>query len=116
MKHSQQPVVTVDGIQRFQENPIVTYLLKQSGITMNDLAVIGFDEDDEAHFAQLIGYSVSGWGDLSYVSDEMWSEMDAAQAKRASIQTETQQQRAIEEIDNALAALGTLRATLTGES
>ena len=34
---------------------------------MKDLAVIQFNEDDRREFAQLIGYSVSGYRDLPYV-------------------------------------------------
>ena len=31
---------------------------------------MNFSNEDHAEFAELIGYSVSGYGDLSYVSDE----------------------------------------------
>ena len=59
-----------DGIRRFVPNPIVEYLLKHGGINLNELACKGFDNEDFEQFAQLIGYSVSGFGGLSYVSDE----------------------------------------------
>ena len=39
---------------------------------MNDLNSRVFSIEDREQFAQLIGYSVSGFGDLSYVSDETW--------------------------------------------
>jgi len=71
-KHADQPFVDIEGVERFQANPIVRYLLDNGGIDLNGIARQGFDADDEQHFAQLIGYSRSGWGGLSYVTDEDW--------------------------------------------
>ncbi len=34
---------------------------------MNDLAVKDFSDEDRCQFAQLIGYSISGYEELSYV-------------------------------------------------
>lgn len=70
-KHPIQPVILVNGVQRFKPNEIVRYLLDNGGIDMNQLALQKFSKDDQQHFAQLIGYSISGYADLSYVSDEM---------------------------------------------
>jgi len=68
-KHPTQPLVRKDGVLRFKENAIVRYLLDAGKINMNDLAVMPFDREDRRQFAQLIGYSLSGYGDLSsYVS------------------------------------------------
>ena len=61
-----QPIVE----NRFVENKIVSYLLDKGGIDMNKLAIMDFPDDDRSQFAQLIGYSVSGWSTLSYVRDE----------------------------------------------
>lgn len=61
----------VDG--RFVPNKIVEYLLDKGGIDMNELAVQDFTQEDREQFAQLIGYSLSGYADLSYVSDEAYS-------------------------------------------
>jgi hypothetical protein len=58
---------------RFVPNKIVQYLLDNGGINMNELAIRGFDDEDRQQFAQLIGYSVSGYASLSYVSDESYS-------------------------------------------
>jgi hypothetical protein len=83
MKHPMQPIILdAHGVARFQANPIVKYLLEHGGLDLNDLAIAkhrtgGWTKQDEAHFAQLIGYSVSGWGDLSYVKPK-WA--DKAQA------------------------------------
>jgi hypothetical protein len=76
-----------NGTHRFKENKIVNYLLEKGGLSLNDLAVVdgpegdayhgGFPREDWVQFAQLIGYSVSGWGGLSYVNDE---DYEAAQS------------------------------------
>jgi hypothetical protein len=63
-----QPMhVDSDGVVRFRANAIVDFLLRNGGYDMNGLARLPFTEADRAQFAQLIGYSVSGWGELSYV-------------------------------------------------
>lgn len=72
MKNPLQPVVIVDGIARFKENKIVSYLLDKGGLDMNLLAMEDFTDEDREQFAQLIGYSVSGFGSLSYASDEAY--------------------------------------------
>lgn len=72
-----------NGTPRFRANPIVRYLLEQGGIDMNHLArVPSFDKEDRMHFAQLIGYSVSGFGDLSYVDDETYEQAVAEDMRR----------------------------------
>lgn len=69
-KHPMQPILLVDGIARFKQNAIVRFLLDTyPDVDMNRLACIGFSEEDRSQFAQLIGYSVSGYGDLSYAID-----------------------------------------------
>lgn len=66
-----QPVMKDhNGVARFRENAIVRYLLDHGGIDMNRLAVRDFAQEDREQFAQLIGYSISGYHELSYVSDE----------------------------------------------
>lgn len=74
-----QPIeVADDGVVRFRPNRIVRYLLDAGQFDMNHLAKIGhlFTREEHEHFAQLIGYSVSGFGELSYVSDEKFAEAD----------------------------------------
>ena len=73
-----QPVVPDEhGTVRFQPNSLVRYLLdagEQYGLDMNHLATLpGISAEDWEQFAQLIGYSVSGFGDLSYVSDATYA-------------------------------------------
>ena len=71
VRHPVQPVVVDEnGVERFKGNKIVLFLLRNGGYDMNDLGRMEFSNEDREQFAQLIGYSVSGFGDLSYVSDE----------------------------------------------
>lgn len=65
-----QPIERKDGELRFRENRIVRFLLDNSIFDLNTLATMGFPNEDWEQFAQLTGYSVSGFGELSYVSDE----------------------------------------------
>lgn len=72
MKHPVQPLELDEyGTLRFKENSIVTYLLDNGGISMNDLAKKSFCEEDREQFAQLIGYSFHGFSTLSYASEEV---------------------------------------------
>ncbi len=61
-----------DGVLRFKQNKIVRFLLEMGPFDMNKIAMMTFSVEDRVQFAQLIGYSRSGFGDLSYVSDEAW--------------------------------------------
>jgi len=63
------------GVLRFKPNAIVQHLLDtHSSCDMNTLRAMNFTNDDRQQFAQLIGYSLSGYGDLrSYVDDESYS-------------------------------------------
>jgi len=66
------------GVMRFKENKIVSYLLNtHPNCGMNELAMMDFSDNDREQFAQLIGYSLSGFSELRYVSDETY---DAASA------------------------------------
>lgn len=72
MKHPIQPVYKDDqGTLRFKPNKIVLFLLDNGGYEMNDLAYMDFDVDDRQQFAQLIGYSLNGFSELYYASDEV---------------------------------------------
>jgi len=67
------------GVMRFKSNAIVRHLLdSHPNESMNTIALGKFSRDDREQFAQLIGYSVSGAGDLSYMSREL---IDAADAE-----------------------------------
>lgn len=71
IKHPIQPVAPDQhGRLRFKSNEIVQFLLDHGDFDMNKLACLEFSDDDRVQFAQLIGYSLGGFGELSYVSDE----------------------------------------------
>ena len=64
------------GVLRFKGNAIVQYLLDNGGLDMNDLCMVPCSQEDREQFAQLIGYSLSGFGDLSYASDATYDAAD----------------------------------------
>jgi hypothetical protein len=53
---------------RFRANKIIRDLEDQGVIDLNKVAAGGYSAADRMQLAQLIGYSVSGYGDLSYAS------------------------------------------------
>ena len=67
-RNPMQPVVlAADGVVRFKENKIVAYLLQfaeDRGVDLNQIAIMDFGDDDYSQLMQLIGYSVSGYGNL----------------------------------------------------
>ena len=74
MKMPIQPIKQDEnGVLRFVENSIVRRLLDDGQFEMNQIAAWDATNEEREQFAQLIGYSVSGFGDLSYVSDETYS-------------------------------------------
>ncbi|MBN8489618.1 MAG: hypothetical protein J0M20_18045 [Burkholderiales bacterium] len=103
MKNPIQPLEEVQGVLRFKANAIVRHLLDtHPTCDMNKLACIGFSDDDRQQFAQLIGYSLSGYSDLrSYVSDEAYSAaahmadgMDERDARIAALEQKISELRA----------------------
>ncbi len=70
MRHPIQPIIDVNGTKRFKANAIVEYLLDNGGIDMNAISRLPFSREDREQFAQLIGYSLSGFSELGYVSDD----------------------------------------------
>lgn len=105
LEHPDQPLfVDPDGVVRFKPNRIVRVmldLLKERGVDLNelhircpahhdrsDVATEGDDPDaplDAGDFSrdweqvnQLMGYSVSGYGDLSYIRRTVVNRCDAA--------------------------------------
>ncbi len=57
---------------RFIPNRIVSHLLDSGTIDLNDLAMMDFSDKEREQFAQLIGYSVNGFGSLNYIQDETY--------------------------------------------
>jgi len=77
-KHPMQPIeIAKDGVIRFKQNKLVRSMVDQ--ISLNTLAAMHSTEDyadDWNQLAQLIGYSVSGFGDLSYADAEIVAKAD----------------------------------------
>ena len=71
-----QPVILdAGGTPRFQMNSIVRYLLDAGPFNMMNLADLpGISSEEWEQFAQLIGYSVPAFSDLSYASVEVVDE------------------------------------------
>jgi hypothetical protein len=97
-----QPIYTDEqGISRFRENKIVRHLLDNGGIDLNEIARLQFPNEDREQFAQLIGYSISGFGELSYVSDETF-EAAFAMSKDSEL---TEQQARLEYLETIVAGI-----------
>jgi hypothetical protein len=72
-KHPIQPLIKDEhGVVRFKKNSIVRTLLDAGPFDMNKLSVMDFSDEDRMQFAQLIGYSLSGFSELSYVDDKTY--------------------------------------------
>jgi hypothetical protein len=75
MNHPIQPIEKDEhGVLRFKPNTIVDFLAKDR---LNELAAMDFPREDWEQLAQLIGYSLSGFGDLSYVKDFTYNTAEA---------------------------------------
>jgi hypothetical protein len=76
-----QPIVMDrEGVVRFHPNKMVRFLYhwaKEHGMGLNEMAIMSFSDEDRAQFSQLTGYSVSGYGDLSWASPESVEKADA---------------------------------------
>lgn len=59
---------------RFVKNSIVERLLDESPFTMSEIATWEATDAERVQFAQLIGCSVVGFGELSYVDDATFEE------------------------------------------
>lgn len=87
-KFPMQPLlIDSHGTLRFKENQIVRKLMDyatECGYGLNEIALDEFDAEDQMQLAQLIGYSLSGYGTLSYVTDESYNRAAAAAAAAAA--------------------------------
>ena len=76
MKQPIQPLYTDEhDVVRFRKNAIVRQLLdfaSERGMSLNEIARMPFSREDRVQFAQLIGYSLSGFGTLSYVDNDTY--------------------------------------------
>lgn len=96
--HPQQPLaLDANGVLRFRENAIVRFFMEAHREAhsvgnhggMNAIACMDFTPEDRMQFAQLIGYSLSGYGDLSYVSNLSY---ESASLSKAGVLTPEQAQ------------------------
>lgn len=76
--HPIQPLTKdANGTLRFKENKIVSDLLdvaSKHGLSLNDIALRSYSHEDRRQLAQLIGYSLNGYGELrSYVDDAAYA-------------------------------------------
>jgi len=74
-KHPIQPfIIDSQGVLRFKKNKIVDFLLDNGGIDLNRLWRLWgsglFPIEDMEQFYQLIGYSISGFNEMSNFTDE----------------------------------------------
>ncbi len=80
--HPDQPLVSDElGVLRFKENKLVSAFVDQSmnrGLGLNWAATQDFSAEDRMQLAQLIGYSLHGYGTLSYVTDESFAKVQAS--------------------------------------
>ena len=76
-----QPIeLDKSGVARFRANKIVQLLLDDGKYDMNRLALLPFSDSDRAQFAQLIGYSVCGFGELRYSARDQVAHADEVAA------------------------------------
>lgn len=82
-KHPMQPLVRDEhGTIRFKENAIVRFLLDNGPHDLNSIVRNkDFSQEDLDQFVQLIGRSLCGYHESSYVSEEA---KDAAEAMKIS--------------------------------
>jgi hypothetical protein len=69
-------IVDAHNVVRFKRNKIIDYLFCTGKLDLNALAALDFPAEDRMQIAQLLGYSVSGYGDLSYVTNKNLKEAD----------------------------------------
>lgn len=102
IRQPRQPIVwDKHGVIRFKENAIVRFIVdwcaaKNGGVgyedidhegpapDLNEIMLRKFSNEDRMQLAQLIGYSVSGFGSLSYVSRREASECDSIAEQMAA--------------------------------
>lgn len=98
LKHPMQPIGWDDTSEviRFKSNKIVRMLLDTHKLNLNDIAVMNaqgmFHEDDYTQLMQLIGYSVSGFGDLSTSPEKTIREADKIAAELVRSRKEEEEQ------------------------
>ena len=82
-KHPMQKVYKDEhNVYRFRGNDIIQWLFNSGKLDLNEIAQLRFDNEDRQQLAQLLGYSISGYGELdSYVDDAAYSRAIMVQEK-----------------------------------
>jgi hypothetical protein len=89
MKHPIQPLYRDDdGRIRFKQNAIVRFLLDAGPFDMNQLSYMPFSIEDREQFAQLLGYSLSGFAELPYVTDATYERAETQEIEDGDSETE----------------------------
>lgn len=74
LMHPVQPLyIDEHGTLRFKRNPIVRDMLDLGKNDLNTLSMKNFSPEDWEQFIQLIGYSLSGFGDYDCATDRVYS-------------------------------------------
>ena len=85
-KHPMQPIEYDEvGVVRFKSNAIIARLWADGVIDLNALARMDFTDEDRMQLAQLLGYSVSGFGDLPYAKKKIVRKADRIAAALTAI-------------------------------
>lgn len=99
-RHPIQPLVLdAAEVLRFKKNALVCMLLdhgQRTGLGLNELARVEAAPEDRMQLAQLIGYSLDGYGTLGYVTDDDYKaaatmyeeELSEDKARIAALETE----------------------------
>jgi hypothetical protein len=75
--HPMQPIeLDAEGVPRFKANAIVRWLHESGRINLNEISVLPVSDEDRAQFWQLLGYSTSGYGELSFIPEAIVDEAD----------------------------------------
>ena len=73
LEHPMQPLFKDQhGTIRFKPNAIIGYLFDTGKLNLNEIVCMPFEAGDHEQIAQLLGYSVCGFADLSFVRDETY--------------------------------------------
>jgi len=83
--HPWQPIVTVDGVVRFKENKLVSYLYnvlpKEQKHNLHESLASIFTREEWVQFNQLIGYSTCGFGDVYADHKDILKKLDKAEKR-----------------------------------
>ena len=74
-----QPLIRDEhGVIRFKANRIIARLFDVDVLDLNRIMTWDVPDEDRMQLAQLLGYSVGGYGELSYVTDESYEAAEKA--------------------------------------